>query len=641
MTRAVIEKLDPSPAARGTLPTVLAIVGVALIALMAHGRALPHPFVLDDQIVIVQDPRVANCDAGAIFSQEYWPGESGGNRVWRPLTTLSLALQWQIAPSPTAFRAVNLLIHICSGVSLLLLARTVLGSTLCAFVAAAIYVAHPLHTTPLNQIVDRADLLATMLTLTACNLAIREFAAPSVLRSVVTALCAAGAVLCKESAIAVAAIVPALHIWLARASNPRPLRKSTAARLYALLVAAIAAALIWRAGVLGGVGRAATEINPLDNILANPAVILHGGESITLARWGTPIATFAVALGKFVWPHPLSWDYSTAAIDVVRSGSDPRFTAGIAALAVALVAAFLSLRRTRTTFVSLAIAIASYAVVSNVIVLIGALFAERYMNLAAAGLSMLVVHWANLAVAYGARARADRVVLALLSPAIVALCVLSFVRHGDFASPTLLDAVDLARNPNSARLWCSRASDAVNARNWRDAITSAERAIAIIDTDPRPHRLLGLACFQLRDFDRALAEMQRAISLGDQTNENAVTIATQILKSRANYADAITLLNRYFDAGGRSPNLRNNLAWYLVTATPAALRDPPRAVTLAKAAFESQPAEPDFADTYVEALLATGDRETAKAVLKRLLAALAVDDPQRRAFEDKLAALQQ
>ncbi|MFN0136791.1 MAG: glycosyltransferase family 39 protein, partial [Phycisphaerae bacterium] len=364
---------------------MLAAIGIAIAALVAHGRALPHPFHLDDPILIVGDPRVTTCDVAAIFSQEYWPGEAGGNRVWRPLTTLSLALQWQITHAAWAFRSVNSMIHVLAALALFLLARRVLGAAMPAFAAAALFVVHPLHTTPLNQIIDRADLLATALTLLSCVLAIGAAETRQAWRSAVLMLLIAAALLCKESAIAVVGMLIALHVFTARrgsgedeaAGRSRGLLRDWTARVYLPACVAIGGVLLVRLLVLGGVGRSTDAINPLDNILANPALVLAPGESAYLARWGTPLAVLAVALGKFAWPSPLSWDYSYAAIDVVRSWRDPRFLAGVLLVIGAIASAAISLRRTRRTFAAIALTASAYAVVANVAIVIGALFAER------------------------------------------------------------------------------------------------------------------------------------------------------------------------------------------------------------------------------------------------------------------------
>ncbi|MFN0137323.1 MAG: tetratricopeptide repeat protein, partial [Phycisphaerae bacterium] len=305
-----------------------------------------------------------------------------------------------------------------------------------------------------------------------------------------------------------------------------------------------------------------------------------------------------------------------------------------------IASAAISLRRTRRTFAAIALTASAYAVVANVAIVIGALFAERYMHLTSAGLCLLFVHMVSRIAQSVAPSRGGVATAAVLSIAVVLYAGRSIVRHGDFATPQRLNAVDLSSHPRTARLWASRAADEIAARQWAQAAASASHAIEILDTDPRAWRLLGMARYQMRDADGALAAMQRSIALGGIGSENAATIAADVLKSRGDYAEAIAMLDRYFAAGGRSANLQNNLAWYLLTAVPESLRDPQRAITLAQRAFEMQPAEPDFADTYADALLAVGRGQDAKAAIQRTLGLLSTADARRRALQTKLAGIE-
>ncbi|MFN0137326.1 MAG: tetratricopeptide repeat protein, partial [Phycisphaerae bacterium] len=305
-----------------------------------------------------------------------------------------------------------------------------------------------------------------------------------------------------------------------------------------------------------------------------------------------------------------------------------------------IASAAISLRRTRRTFAAIALTASAYAVVANVAIVIGALFAERYMHLTSAGLCLLFVHMVSRIARSVAPSRGGVTTAAVLSVAIVCYAARSIVRHGDFATPQRLNAADLSHHPRVARLWASRAADEIATRQWAQAAASASQAIEILDTDPRAWRLLGMARYQMRDADGALAAMQRSIALGGIGSENAATIAADVLKSRGDYAGAIAILDRYLAAGGRSANLQNNLAWYLLTAVPESLRDPQRSVALAQLAFEAQPAEPDFADTYADALLAVGRGQDANAALKRALSLLSGIDPRRRALEIKLAGIE-
>jgi hypothetical protein len=141
--------------------------------------------------------------------------------------------------------------------------------------------------------------------------------------------------------------------------------------------------------VLGTLARPADTISPLDNILAHPEYGWSPGDSATLARWGTPLAIAGKAAKLLVWPYPLSWDYSYAAIEPVRRWHDPRLWQGVAVLTVCVASMLVSWRRQRTVCFALGLTLIAYSVVSNFFVLIGSTFAERYLYLPTSGFCLL------------------------------------------------------------------------------------------------------------------------------------------------------------------------------------------------------------------------------------------------------------
>ena len=76
----------------------------------------------------------------------------------------------------------------------------------------------------------------------------------------------------------------------------------------------------------------------------------------------------------------------------------------------------------------------------------------------------------------------------------------------------------------------------------------------------------------------------------------------------------------------------NNLAWYLATAPYPELRDPPRAIILAKHAVEMEPSAM-FLDTLAEAYYANGETRKAVRVIKK---AIAIAKERREYYEGQL-----
>jgi len=639
----------------------LIFVGLLLTgaALAVYGNALRHPFLIDDKFIILQDARVQTGDVRAILTQEYWPGLAR-NALYRPLVLLSFAANWALAPTPWTFRLVNLSLHVAGALALCLLARELTHTVTAGIVAALLFVVHPVHTTLLNQIVDRADLAAAAAVLWATWLYVREAGAaregPGWPRLAIALLYAVG-LLCKENAVVLPAVLLLSDLCLARRAPPGGLAgwlRRRALSYYVPLSAILVIYLIVRTAVLGTLARPADTISPLDNILAHPEYGWSPGDSATLARWGTPLAIAGKAAKLLVWPYPLSWDYSYAAIEPVRRWHDPRLWQGVAVLTVCVASMLVSWRRQRTVCFALGLTLIAYSVVSNFFVLIGSTFAERYLYLPTSGFCLLTgslfaalqkrLRQTDDASGANHRRTATRRLLSgcawgLAVAILVAAASRTVVRNRDFASEATLNAADVRAQPRSSRLLSCAAGDALNAGRLTEALEYAQRALEVFPGNVDAWRVAGLAHWRRGDADAALACLQQSFDRGGADHENAWVAAAQILRFRGEHARAIAALETFIARHPDAAIAHNNLAWYLLTATPPELRDPQRAVTLAARAVQLQADAGDFLDTYIRALEATGQHRAACDVLMDRLPRIRADDPQRPALQRRLAEL--
>jgi tetratricopeptide (TPR) repeat protein len=636
------------PVVSVTKANLLGAVVLLAAGLAVFGNALGNDFIIDDRLLILGEARVHQPDLRTIFGREYWPG-GDGNRVYRPLTLLSLAGNWALSHEPWTFRLTNLLVHVAAAFALFLIVRELTGRLWPGLVAGLLFVVHPVHTTPLNQVIDRADLAAAGGVLWATWLYARDGGARPVCwwRPLLGAGVFAAALLFKESALPLPAVLVVYEL-------SRPDRRSgwwtRALRWGPAVGVVLAAYLVLRISVLGGMGRPPEAISLLDNIIAHPEHGLGEGDGPALARWGTPLAVVARAAALLLCPWPLSWDYSYAAIDLVRRWSDTRLWLGVATLAACAALLVVSWRRRRVAFLGVGFALVTYAVVSNTFMIIGAVFAERYLYLPSAGFCLAL----GVLLATGRSRTAARLRGGLAVLLVVAGAGLTVARNRDFASNAVLNARDVRTQPRSARLWTAFAADALNAGDYRAALERVAHATAITPADLRAWRVAARAHWSLRDDAAALEAIERAVAIAGLSDPAVVVIAGDIYSRRGEYGRAIAVLEAYVrgegaEAGGAkpaddearaardllpdAPAIYNNLAWYLLTAEPATLRDPARALGYATRAFELDPNAGDVLDTYTAALTALGRRDEARRALEERLPRLSRDDPQRAELE--------
>lgn len=155
-----------------------ALIGLCLVAAFLYLPFLGHPFQYDDQHTIVENPALRQPDAWvrALAGTMRSSGEVLSGH-YRPLTYLTYWITLRIAgPSPTAFHAVNLALHLLTTGLFLLLVRDLVRDRRVAILAAALFALHPAVSEAVLYASARATLLSSFCVLAAlvCYLRARQ-----------------------------------------------------------------------------------------------------------------------------------------------------------------------------------------------------------------------------------------------------------------------------------------------------------------------------------------------------------------------------------------------------------------------------------------------------------------------------------
>ena len=172
---SAIKALFASPLAGAVL--------IALLALFAWHNSFGVPFVFDDKINVLENPSIKSLQPlSSVLSAPPGTGTAG-----RPLLNLSLAVNYAISGlSPASYHALNLLIHVMSGIVLLGLLRRTFGSPrlsplfgsrapVLALAAALAWTLHPLTTESVTYVSQRAESMMGMFFLICLYCAARGF----------------------------------------------------------------------------------------------------------------------------------------------------------------------------------------------------------------------------------------------------------------------------------------------------------------------------------------------------------------------------------------------------------------------------------------------------------------------------------
>ncbi len=153
---------------------------------------------------------------------------------------------------------------------------------------------------------------------------------------------------------------------------------------------------------------------------------------------------------------------------------------------------------------------------------------------------------------------------------------------------------------------------------------------------------LGLASYQLNQL--AFSADARHINVSDleayldqkieKTTEDAVLywLVGNVYYERQELAKAASAYEAALVLNPDNPDVLNNLAWLLATGDDRDLRDPPRALALARAAIQIKKA-PHIWDTLAQSLFANGRIEEAIEAEQR---ALSMNPEDRQIYEDQL-----
>ena len=239
-----------------------------LLTLLAYLPALGFPFQFDDYNVIVDNPAVHSLQA-------WWRSMPG----IRPLLKLSYALNWTLAPSPFAFRLLNVSLHAINALLVwkiftLLAQRLALPAAL-PWLAAALFALHPIQTEAVTYICGRSVSLMACFYLLAVLAWLHAQASHRTWLRWLAALAFVGALLTRETALTLPAA-----LWLAsrfgmpsspslRAPASGPKRAATTLKAYRwpLLIAAVAlAAMLALPAYRHFFSAAFAQRSPMDNL---------------------------------------------------------------------------------------------------------------------------------------------------------------------------------------------------------------------------------------------------------------------------------------------------------------------------------------------------------------------------------------
>ncbi len=507
---------------------------------IAYAGSLGAPFVFDDVPNLLGNPAL-HADPGHWGSVE---GDPGATLSGRPLILASFVLNKALTGlTPAGFRTGNLLIHATCAVLLFSLLCRILAQpgpvrffspagTATAFVMALLWAVHPLQTSSVTYVIQRAESLTALCYLGTLCTFMRAMQASSPGRWLV------GSVVCCTLGMT---------------------GKETMA------TAPVAVLLLDAAFVAGGVGAALRRRGHYYAALAATWLVLGAMVAATGGRGGTagfdsPVGVWTYLLTQcdaivryvalIVWPHPLIFDYGTVTVDTLTEVWWQALLL-LGAVGAAIWSWFV---RPMLGFVLLWFFLL-LAPSSSLVPIASQTAAEHRLYLALLGPLAL-------AVGLGWRWLGTKMLPVALTIAVV-FGFLTYLRNRDYRSELVLWADNVEKLPANTRARINLARAQFAAGQTEAAEGQIREALRLDPASADAHYNLGVIHARSGRLEAAETAYREAVRLHPSFAEAWNNLGS-LRVGQGNHEEALTLFRRALEARPRYADAHANLALALL-----------------------------------------------------------------------------
>jgi tetratricopeptide (TPR) repeat protein len=152
-----------------------------------------------------------------------------------------------------------------------------------------------------------------------------------------------------------------------------------------------------------------------------------------------------------------------------------------------------------------------------------------------------------------------------------------------------------------------------------EAIAAFRKAARLKPSDTNAQFQLGNALLREKKYDEAVAAYRAALKL-DPKHAGAYSGLGRVLYQEGQLDEALAALNKALAIDPQHAPVHNSLAWLLATAPDANVRNPARAVELARRTVDVAPEQGDFWNTLGAAHYRAGDWKAAITALEKSMA---------------------
>lgn len=538
----------------------------ALVAFLLYANTLGHDYAFDDFSVIKENYVVKQGVEGiptllnTHYRYGYWntPGT-----LYRPVSLILFALEWEIAPDQAWLgHLMNVLLYAVTAYLLFFSLLRLLGSSriLIVFLVTLFFIAHPLHTEVVANIKSRDEILSLLFSLSALYALLRYLEKSQAAWLALSLGTFTLAMFSKESSITFLAVFPlALYFF-----RDFPLRRVFV--LGAAFLIPVGLYLLARQAVIGNLGGLEGQVSILDNLLNNKAAGFP-------ERTATAVKILGLYLWKLLVPYSLVSDMGYNQIELSSWGDWRVLLSAVSWLAIAGLAFRGFLKKNPYSFAAWYL-IATISIFSNLIIMIGSSYGERFLYLPSLGFCFALGFGLFHLFQIPKNEKKDdlstfwkkgKPAFWVAIPILLLYSVITIQRNPDWKDSYSIYRADVVKAPNGAKahyhyglelvkkgLKAERESEK---QDWlSQAQAEFERALEIHPKYGDAFAQLGLNYYRRKQYDLAMENYQRSLEHkpNNATAYNNMGIiffeTRQLEKAKEVYQKAVELDPRYVDA---------------------------------------------------------------------------------------------
>jgi tetratricopeptide (TPR) repeat protein len=566
----------PGKKKRGLPSVPVLTVFLFVVSFLTYFNTLNNEYALDD-LIINQNAYIAKGVEAIpdLLSSPYLEGfrmanndadTAAFNDLYRPLSLVTFAAEYQLlGPSSRTSHLINILLF--SGcVLLLFLFLNMLFEgkrTGTAFLAALLFAIHPIHTEVVVNIKSRDELLCFALAFCSLLSFIKYSISGKSQWLVSGILCYFLSLISKETSISFLAVFPLVFFFYLNEQKKRSLYITVASALTAGIY------LFIRFYVL--------KTHHANN---SAALEFIDNQLVGAPSSAQKIATAILVLGYYIKllfvPHPLICSYGFSSIPFVNFAIIKVVISLAAYVGIIFLGVSRLLKKNKDPFAfGILFFLITMVLFSNLVLLIGALMAERFLFFGSAGFCLVVAlfvwRWLTGNDSTGQIAVAPSRKWYPVAIVSLVLVFLTIHRNAEWRDNLTLATSDVQKSPDNARLWyylgyetaiagfSAIINDTLKGVAIRDGVSYFQKALAIYPGYEKAHNDIGNLFLKLLKYDSAEAHLRQAMLLNPK-NPVPISDLGGIYFAKGQLAQAIEMAEKALLITPRNFGIMNNLA---------------------------------------------------------------------------------